>query len=123
LLLVFMVAATLAWGYTRVRVSSKRQLWLYRRFGEAVLVQLPPSAAVIAHWEQGMTLQYLAQVEGRRPDVWVDVVEPSDEEWSERVNRYVDRPVFLIGSPADVADLSVELVREDAYADMFELRR
>ena len=37
-----LVAATLAWGYTRLDVSSKRQLWLFRRFGEATLDQLPP---------------------------------------------------------------------------------
>lgn len=123
LLLVLLVAATLAWGYTRVRVSSKRQLWLYRRFGEAVLAQLPPGAAVIAHWEQGMTLQYLTQVERRRPDIWVDVVEPSDEAWSDRAERYMDRPTFFIGGPADVADLPVQLAREDGYADVFELRR
>jgi hypothetical protein len=123
MLLALLVAATLAWGYTRVRVSSKRQLWLYRRFGEAVLAQLPPGAAVIAHWEQGMTLQYLTQVEGRRPDVWVDVVEPSDEDWGNRADRYVDRPIFFIGGPADVAELPVQLAREDDYADVFELRR
>jgi hypothetical protein len=123
LLMVLLVAATLAWGYTRLRVSSKRQLWLYRRYGEAVLEQLPPGAAVITHWEQGMTLQYLTQVEGRRPDVWVDVVEPSDEDWGGRAERYRQRAVFFIGAPGDVADLSVKLVREDAYADMFELRR
>jgi hypothetical protein len=121
--LVLLVAATLAWGYTRVRVSSKRQLWLYRRFGEAVLTQLPPGAAVITHWEQGMTLQYLVHVEGRRPDVWVDVVEPSDAAWGNRADRYQDRPIFFVGASADVVDLPVTLVREDEYADMFELRR
>jgi hypothetical protein len=70
-----------------------------------------------------MTLQYLTQVEGRRPDVWVDVVEPSDEDWGNRADRYVDRPIFFIGGPADVAELPVQLAREDDYADVFELRR
>jgi hypothetical protein len=120
---VLLLAATLAWGYTRLHVSSKRQLWLFRRFGEATLDQLPPGAAVITHWEQGMTLQYLIRVEGRRPDVWVDVVEPSDVGWQERARRYPDRAVFFVGAPADVADLPVQLVREDDYADVFELRR
>ena len=120
---MLLVAATLGWGYTRVRVSSKRQLWLYRHFGEAVLAQLPARAAVIAHWEQGMTLQYLTKVEGRRPDVWVDVVEPSDASWRDRAQRYADRPVFFIGAAADMDGLPVELVRQDAYADVFELRR
>ncbi len=104
-------------------MSSKRQLWLFRRFGEATLDRLPPGAAVITHWEQGMTLQYLIRVEGRRPDVWVDVVEPSDAGWRERARRYDDRTVFFVGAPADVADLPVQLVREDDYADVFELRR
>ena len=120
---LLLVAATLAWGYTRLHVSSKRQLWLFRRFGEATLNRLPPGAAVITHWEQGMTLQYLIRVEGRRPDVWVDVVEPSDAGWRERARRYDDRTVFFVGAPADVADLPVQLVREDDYADVFELRR
>jgi hypothetical protein len=123
LVAVLLIAATLAWGYTRLHVSSKRQLWLFRRFGEATLDQLPPGAAVIAHWEQGMTLQYLTRVEGRRPDVWVDVVEPSDVSWRDRARRYDDRAVFFVGAPADVAELPVQLVREDEYADVFELRR
>ncbi|MDQ2998660.1 MAG: DUF2723 domain-containing protein, partial [Chloroflexota bacterium] len=62
LAVLLLVVATLAWGYTRLHVSSKRQLWLFRRFGEATLDQLPPGAAVITHWEQGMTLQYLIRV-------------------------------------------------------------
>jgi hypothetical protein len=123
LIVLLLIAATLAWGYTRLHVSSKRQLWLFRRFGEATLAQLPPGAAVITHWEQGMTLQYLIRVEGRRPDVWVDVVEPNDVSWRERARRYEDRALFFVGAAADVADLPVQLVREDEYADVFELRR
>src|SRR4029079_11320218 len=121
--LAMLLAAKRAWGYMRLHVSSKRQLWLFRRFGEATLDQLPPGAAVITHWEQGMTLQYLIRVEGRRPDVWVDVVEPSDVSWRERARRYADRAVFFVGAPADVADLPVALVHEDDYADVFELRK
>ncbi len=122
LILIFVLAATLAWGYTRVPYSSKRQLWLFRHFGEATLARLPPSAVVITHWEQGTTLQYLILAEGRRPDVWVDIVEPGDAAWGDRARRYAGRPVFFIGSPSDVAELPVELVREDAYADLFQLR-
>jgi hypothetical protein len=120
---VLLVVATLAWGYTRLHVSSKRQLWLFRRFGEATLDQLPPGAVVITHWEQGMTLQYLIRVEGRRPDVWVDVVEPGDASWRDRARRYDDRAVFFVGAPADVGNLPVMLVHEYDYADVFELRR
>ena len=119
-----LIAATLAWGYTRVQYSSKRRLWLFREFGQVTLAGLPPNAAVIAHWEQGMTLQYLRLVEGQRPDVWIDVLEPSDEAWGERAaRRYPDRPVFFVGSAADVADLPTELVRENEYADLFRLQR
>ena len=123
LIVAALIAVTLAWGYTRLHVSSKRQLWLFRRFGEATLDRLPLGAVVITHWEQGMTLQYLIRVEGRRPDVWVDVVEPSDVSWPDRARRYDDRAVFFVGARADVADLPVALVREDDYADVFELRR
>jgi hypothetical protein len=118
-----LVVATLAWGYTRIQHSSKRRLWLFREFGQATLASLPPGAVVIAHWEQGMTLQYLRLVEGQRPDVWVDVVEPSDEDWGARAaRRYAGRPVFFAGQPADVAGLPVELAREADYADLFRLR-
>ena len=122
-IMVLLVAVTLAWGYTRVPYSSKRRLWLFREFGQATLQQLPPQAVVLAHWEQGMTLQYLRLVEGQRPDVWVDVVEPNDEPWEVRAQRYAGRPVFFVGGPADVAGLPVELVRETEHADLFRLRR
>jgi hypothetical protein len=122
-IMALIVAATLAWGYTRVPYSSKRQLWLFREFGQAALQELPPQAVVIAHWEQGMTLQYLRLVEGQRPDVWVDVVEPNDQAWDERARRYSGRPVFFVGDAADVAGLPVELVREAEYTDLFRLRR
>ncbi|MFL5803801.1 MAG: protein O-mannosyl-transferase family [Roseiflexaceae bacterium] len=123
LLLSLLIAATLAWGYTRIQHSSKRRLWLFREFGQATLAALPPNAVVLAHWEQGMTLQYLRLIEGQRPDVWVDVVEPADEAWGTRARRrYADRPVFFVGQPADVAGLPVELLREAEYADLFRLR-
>ena len=122
-LVILLVVATLAWGYTRIQHSSKRRLWLFREFGQATLASLPPGAVVIAHWEQGMTLQYLRLVEGQRPDVWVDVLEPSDEDWGARAaRRYAGRPIYFVGQPADVAGLPVELAREDDYADLFRLR-
>jgi hypothetical protein len=122
-LLVLLVAATLTWGYTRVPYSSKRRLWLFREFGEATLQQLPPRAVVIAHWEQGMTLQYLRLAERRRPDVWVDVVEPGDQDWGKRAQRYAGQQVFFIGAAADVAGLPVDDIRSTEYADLFRLRR
>jgi hypothetical protein len=123
-LMLLLVAATLAWGYTRIQYSSKRRLWLFREFGQVTLAGLPPNAAVIAHWEQGMTLQYLRLVEGQRPDVWIDVLEPSDEAWGARAaRRYANRPVFFVGSAADVAGLPTELVRASDYAGLFRLRR
>jgi transmembrane protein TMEM260 (protein O-mannosyltransferase) len=122
-ILALLLAATLAWGYTRIQHSSKRRLWLFREFGQATLAALPPDAVVIAHWEQGMTLHYLRLVEGQRPDVWVDVVEPSDEAWGARAaRRYAGRPVFFVGRPADVAGLPVDLLRAAEYADLFRLR-
>lgn len=120
--LLALVVATLAWGYTRIPHSSKRQLWLFRSFGEATLEQVAPGAVVITHWEQGMTLQYLRLVEGQRPDVWVDVVEPGDEPWVSRIERYRERPVYFVGGPADVAELPVELVRDEQYADVYRLK-
>jgi hypothetical protein len=123
MLLVLLVTATLIWGYTRVPYSSKRRLWLFREFGEATIQQLPPRAVVIAHWEQGMTLQYLRLAEGRRTDVWVDVVEPTDQDWGKRAQRYAGQQVFFIGAAADVAGLPVDDIRSTEYADLFRLRR
>ncbi len=112
------------WADTRVEYASKRHLTLYRTFGEAVLQILPADAVVLAHWEQGMTLQYLRLADHERPDVWVDVVEPSDEAWGKRIRRrYAGREVFLIGQAPDVEGLPVELVREDDYAQLFHLRQ
>jgi hypothetical protein len=123
-LALLLIAATLGWGYSRVQHSSKRRLWLFREFGQATLSSLPPGAAVIAHWEQGMTLHYLRLVEGQRPDVWIDVLEPSDEAWGARAaRRYADRPVFFVGSAADIAGLPADLVSANAYASLFRLRR
>ncbi len=70
-----------------------------------------------------MTLQYLILAERRRPDVWVDVVEPGDADWGSRAARYAGRPVFFVGVPGDVAELPVELARADDYADLFVLRK
>jgi hypothetical protein len=120
---VLLIAATLVWGYTRLPFSSKRQLWLFRGFGEATLALLPPEAVVITHWEQGMTLQYLILAEDQRPDVWVDVVEPGDVAWGVRARRYANRTVFFVGAPGDVAGLPVDLTHEDAHANLFKLRK
>ena len=114
--------AALVWADTRIPYANKRHLWLFREFGEASLSEMAPNAVVLAHWEQGMTLQYLHLVEQQRPDVWVDVVEPGDDAWASRIQRrYTGRPVYLIGSPEDVKGLRVELVYQDEYARMFRL--
>lgn len=108
------------WADTRLPYANKRHLWLYREFGEAVLTEMAPNAVVLAHWEQGMTLQYLHLVEKQRPDIWVDVVEPGDDAWPARIQRrYAGRPVYLIGSRQDLGGMTVELVYEDQYAHMF----
>gem|GEM_PF-623430 len=121
---LLLLIATLAWGYSRLPYTSKRHLWLFRSFGETTLAHLPPSAAVITHWEQGTTLQYLVLAERQRADVLIDIVEPSDEAWSSRARlRYADRPVFFVGAASDVADLPVDLVLADPYADVFRLRK
>jgi hypothetical protein len=116
--------STLAWGYTRAPYGNKRHQWLFREFGQATLQQLPPHAVVITHWEQGMLLQYLVLVERQRPDVLVDVVEPSDVPWGQRAEaRYHGRAIFFVGTAPDVAGLPVEIVRHTDYADLFRLVR
>ncbi|HEU4327765.1 MAG TPA: DUF2723 domain-containing protein [Roseiflexaceae bacterium] len=117
-----LLAATLVWGYTRVPYANKRHLTLFRSWGQAALAQLPQGTVVIAHWEQGMLLQYLVLAERQRPDVWVDVVEPGDENWGTRVQRrYTGRPVFFVGRLPELAGLPVEQVLADNYADLFRL--
>lgn len=123
-LAVLLVLAALGWGYTRVPFSSKRQQWVFREFATATLAELPPNAVVLAHWEQGMTLQYLVLAERQRPDLWIDVVEPGDDAWGARAaRRYSGRAVFFLGAPADVDGLMVALRRADSYANLYELRR
>ncbi len=123
-LTTLLIAATLAWGRSRVPYTNKRDQWLFRTFGEATLSAVTPGAAVMAHWEQGMALQYLSRVEGVRRDVFVDVVEPGDEAWAARAaRRYRGRAVYLVGSPADVVGLPVVLVRADPYANLYRLER
>jgi len=84
---------------------------------------LPPDAVVITHWEQGTTLLYLHLVEGVRPDVWIDVVEPGDDPWFDRAQRrYPDRPVYFVGQPDSIAGVPVDLVLDEAYANVYRLR-
>jgi hypothetical protein len=119
---VLLISGTLAWGYTRAPYGNKRHQWLFREFGQATLQQLPPHSVVITHWEQGMLLQYLVLVEHQRPDVLVDVVEPSDVPWGQRAaDRSHGQPVFFVGTPPDVAGLPIDLVRHTEYADLFRL--
>ncbi|NOK57455.1 MAG: DUF2723 domain-containing protein [Chloroflexi bacterium AL-W] len=119
-ILIVLIGVTLVWGYSRVSVSSKRHLWLFRDFGQATLVALPSNAAVITHWEQGTILHYLMAIEGQRPDIEVVTVEPQDVNWGLVAEHYnADRPIFFIGSDESVAGLSVELVRADDYAQLF----
>ena len=122
-LIAILIALTLGWGATRYRVSAKQHLWLYREFATATFSVLPPDAVVITHWEQGTTLLYLRLVEGVRPDVWIDVVEPGDDPWFERAQRrYPDRPVYFVGQPDSVAGIPVDLVIDEAYANVYRLR-
>lgn len=122
-LIAVLVALTLGWGATRYRVSAKQHLWLYREFATATFSMLPADAVVIAHWEQGTTLLYLRLVEGVRPDVWIDVVEPGDDPWFDRAQRrYPDRPVYFVGQPDSVAGIPVDLVIDEAYANVYRLR-
>jgi len=124
LLLILLVVLTVGWGATRYRVSAKQHLWLYREFAVAALARVPPGAVVITHWEQGMTLHYMRLVEDVRPDVWVDVVEPGDDPWLERAQRrYAGRAVYVIGQPASVAGMPVDLVYDEPYADVYRLRQ
>lgn len=122
-ILALLLALTLGWGATRYRVSAKQHLWLYREFATATFSALPPNAVVITHWEQGTTLLYLRFVEGVRPDVWIDVVEPGDDPWLERARRrYPDRLVYFVGQPESVAGIPVDLVIDEPYADVYRLR-
>lgn len=121
--LAALLLLTLAWGKTRAPYANKRHLTVWRDFGQAALAQLPRNAIVMAHWEQGMLLQYLVLAEHQRPDVWVDVVEPTDDPWQERAQeRYAGRPVFLVGGAGDVQGMDVTLVLANDYANVYELQ-
>lgn len=122
ILMVGLLVTTLIWGYTRVSISSKRHLWLFHDFGQTILEEVPPNAAIITHWEQGTILHYLMAIEEQRPDIEIFTVEPQDVNWGVVADRYnTYRPVFFIGSNESVAELPVELVYAHDYAQLFRL--
>ena len=122
-MLSLLLLLTLAWGASRWPYSNKNHLWLFRTFGEGVLHHMAPDAVVMVRWEQGTILQYLRLVEGQRPDVWVDIVEPGDEAWRERAQRrYSDDTVYIIGNQADGAELGAQRVWETEYAILYRLQ-
>lgn len=121
-LLLGCLALTLTWGASRRPYADKSGLWLFRTYGEQVLGQLAPDAALLVPWEQGTTLQYLRLVEGQRPDVWVDVVEPGDEPWAERAGRYAGRPVYFLGNPAFFEGATTSEVWRHDYGSLYLFR-
>ncbi len=122
ILLVGCLLLTLGWGQTRLPYGNKADQWLFRTFGEGVLAEVAPDAVVLTRWEQGTILHYLRLIEGRRPDVWVDIVELEDISWQERIQaRYPDRQVYIIGSADDASALGAEYVWGTDYATLFRL--
>jgi len=120
--LVVLLALSLVWGYSRLPYGNKAHLWLFRSFGEGALERMAPDAVVLVRWEQGTVLQYLRLVEGQRPDVWVDMVEPGDEAWLRRAERrYGGYPVYIIGNAADGAETGAQRVWETEYAGLYRL--
>lgn len=115
-----LLVGALVWGITRMPYANKRHLHLFREFGTATLTALPPGAVVVTHWEHGTTLQYLRLVEGLRPDVWVDIVEPGDEAWGARAaRRYTGRTVYFVGPRSSLGDTPVVTVRETTYTNVY----
>jgi hypothetical protein len=54
--------------------------------------------------------------------VWIDMVEPEDEAWDERARRrYAQRPVYIVGGPADGARWGAREVWGTGYARLFRL--
>ncbi len=120
--LLLLLLGTFAWGRTRLGYGNKSEQWVFRSFGEAALAHLEPEAAVLVRWEQGTILQYLRLVEGQRPDVLVDIVEPEDYTWSEIARqRYTERPVYILGTPAEGEQVEGEQVWGTDYATLYRL--
>lgn len=67
-----------------------------RVFGETVLRDLPPDAALLADWSPLQTLRYLQEVEGRRPDVLLaEIRAGTGEQAAWLVEQSRERPVFI----------------------------
>ena len=97
--------------YNGTPLNDKTKEKLYRSFSEIMLTHIEPNAPVIVRWEHGTTLQYLRLVENQRPDIWLDITEPENESWEKRIKRlYPNENVYIIGTPADVANLNAESV-------------
>jgi hypothetical protein len=116
------LALTLSWGASRRPYADKAHLWVFRSFGEQALTHLAPDAAVLVSWEQGTILQYLRLVDQQRPDVWIDIVEPGDESWPERAQRYPNRPVYFLGHPAFFPAVSPPVVWQHDYASLYRYK-
>lgn len=122
--LLLLLALTAGWGYTRYPYGNKAHLWLFRTFGEGALAHMETGAVVMVRWEQGTVLTYLCLVEGQRPDVWVDMVEPGDEPWPQRAQRrYAGRAVYIVGNDADAMQTGAQRVWGTDYAVLFRLQQ
>ena len=79
--------------------------WEPRRTGERALELIPDSALVIGRWRELMTLYYLRDVEGRRPDLTFDPVyrghEPRYARWQD-THDVRARPFVLLGRSPEI---------------------
>ena len=121
IILLFLVLMGIT-GYQSFPDNDKSDRWIYRTFGHEILARVEPSSVIITRWEQGTILYYLQYVEEYRRDVWVDIVEPGDEDWLQRARRrYQHLPVYIIGTPAESAALGAEYVWGTNYATLSKL--
>jgi len=92
-------AVNLASHYPSYRSLSRSQDT--RRYVQTVLHKAPEGALVLSNWHWFTPLQYVQQIEGRRPDVTLEYVaprgEPLAQTWVRAIEEHVrERPVIVV---------------------------
>lgn len=110
------------WAFSRYPYGNKSAQWLFRDFGTAALEQAAPHAVIFARWEQGTILLYLQRVEGMRPDVRIDIGEPEDDPWEERIRAYyLGRPIYIVGGAEEARRFKATPVVQQEYATLWRV--
>ena len=90
--LMLLMSGTLLTNYQFADVSDD---WSARDLGERILAKLEPNAVYMGTWADVPILQYLQVVEGYRPDVVIDFINPNNIEYIVETSLASALPVYV----------------------------